>query len=68
MKIVRKIEFTGKNLNDVFRLPCVKTIMKIGAEPVIILSAVKTRESTVCNVGDTLVQYTDGKWDIEKKE
>lgn len=68
MKIVRKIEFTGKNLNDVFKLPCVNCIIKIDAVPWLVLDNRKMATTNMCQPGDTLVQYTDGTWDIEKKE
>lgn len=67
MKIRRKISFTGKNLNDVFMLPCVKAIVKAGDEPVLVLWPDKTMGGKrVCEKGDTLIQYDDGQWFVEK--
>ena len=37
MKEVRRIKFTGKNLNDVFALPCVHKIIKIIDTPQLVL-------------------------------
>ena len=74
MKIVRKIEFTGKNLNDVFWLPCVKRICKFRVFRNGVLSEDRAyivcynnmmRGSDYVYSGHTLVEYTDGKWDIE---
>ena len=67
-KIVRKIEFTGKNLNDVFKLPCVKAILKVEGQPMLILYPSKTYGISFVNPGDTLVQYTDKMWDVEPEE
>ena len=67
-KIVRKIEFTGKNLNDVFKLPCVKAILKVEGQPMLILYPSKTYGHSFVNPGDTLLQYTDKMWDVEPEE
>ena len=66
MKLRRKIKFEGKNLNDVFSLPCVKAIFKIDAKPVLVLltTSVVDHSRTVVEIGDTLVQYEDGKWEV----
>lgn len=71
MKIKKRIHFTGKNLNDVFNLPCVKNIMKyesvVECEPILILDRLKVEvnSKTTVEVGDTLVQYINGKWAVE---
>ncbi len=65
MKEVRRIKFTGKNLNDVFALPCVVMIKKVSLSPLLVC-----RESmTVTNrymalPGDDIVEYDDGLWEI----
>ena len=70
MKIIRQIEFTGKNLNDIFNLPCVQSIRKsvYDLEPIVILWKSYMRicdyGDEVC-IGDTLLEYDDGKWAIE---
>lgn len=66
MQLKRKIEFTGKNLNDVFNLPCVKAILKVDAKPVLVLYIMKvvSRSSKTAEIGDTLVQYEDGSWEV----
>lgn len=75
MKIQRTITFTGKNLNDVFGLPCVKCIMKVdsidrrnGLEGSVLLICYRVMmrgERTVVKEGDHLIQYTDGTWYVE---
>ena len=68
MNIKRKIFFTGKNLNDVFKLPCVKLVMKTDkAEPVLILYPQKVNRSQklIAFKGDTIIQYEDGSWEVQ---
>ncbi len=67
-KIVRKIEFTGKNLNDVFKLPCVKSILKVEGEPMLALYTRMCETTYLASPGDTLVEYDDGKWCVENGE
>ena len=71
MKEVRRIKFTGKNLNDVFALPCVHKIIKIIDTPQLVLEtrvmAVPTLTRTA-RPGDELVEYDDGLWEIERNE
>lgn len=65
-KEIRRIKFTGKNLNDVFALPCVEKIMKCGNRPKLIMN--RSKVSNVFNValvGDELVEYSDGIWEIQ---
>lgn len=68
MKIIRQIEFTGKNLNDIFNLPCVQSIRKstYDLEPIVVLweSYMRIRDINEAFIGYTLVEYDDGKWDI----
>lgn len=67
MKINKVIKFTGKNLNDVFDLPCVKAIIKSGDDPILVLWSDKTIgvEHTVIK-GDLLIQYENGKWFVDR--
>ena len=70
MKIQKSIVFTGKNLNDVFGLECVKAIMKPDINDV--LPVLVCYRGMMCGLnnlaytGDTLIQYTDGSWEIVK--
>ena len=66
MKIQKIIEFTGKNLDDVFSLPCVKCILKVDGEPLLVLySNVMHNSNNICKKGDRLVQFTTGSWSVE---
>lgn len=66
MKEVRRIKFTGKNLNDVFALPCVDKIVKIINRPQLVInpSVLLKTSSNVANIGDELVEYEDEQWEI----
>ena len=71
MKEVRRIKFTGKNLNDVFALPCVKKIVKIINEPQLIIyyfMLADKSKTEVVRIGDELVEYEDGRWEIVHPE
>ena len=66
MKILKQITYTGKNLNDMFVLPCVKAVMKIDDKPVLVLWRDMVRSDiNIAYAGDNLVQYTNGKWSVE---
>ena len=66
MKILKLITYTGKNLNDVFALPCVKGIIKVNNAPYLVLWRDMAKgENTVARPGDNFVQYTNGKWSVE---
>ena len=64
----QKIHFTGKNLNDVFFLPCVLAILKLDSdEPFLILCDERTSDgSHYAGIGDWLVEEDDGKWHVEE--
>jgi hypothetical protein len=66
MKELRRIKFTGKNLNDVFALPCVDKIVKIINRPQLVInpSILLKTSSNVANIGDELVEYEDEQWEI----
>ena len=65
-KIIRQIHFTGKNLNDVFTLSCVKSIIKTeDGSPVLILDSRMVVSTNVCLVGDMLREWTDDKWEVD---
>lgn len=68
IQIKQTIKFTGKNLNDVFSLPCVNCIIKLDEKPVVVLSPVFPPErQRFCEIGDTLVEYDNGCWDVERQ-
>ena len=63
----QKIHFTGKNINDVFFLPCVAGILKVGGGPCLILCIERTSDcSLYAGIGDWLVEEDDGKWHVEE--
>ena len=68
MKIIRQIEFTGKNLNDIFNLPCVKSIHKSTYDlmPIVTLweSYMNGDDYNEAYIGYTLVEFEDKKWAI----
>ena len=68
MKEVRRIKFTGKNLNDVFALPCVKKIIKmLNDKPHLVINPlliVGNPLMDVARIGDELVEYDNGQWEI----
>ena len=69
MKEVRRIKFTGKNLNDVFALPCVRKILKIINQPQLAIDPfmlLKKPTMNVAHIGDELVEYENGLWEIIK--
>ena len=72
MNIRRKIEFTGKNLHDVFNLPCVKCIIKYPENnPALaiwgdMMNDQSQRTNAVAKIGSVLVEYENGKWQIIK--
>lgn len=69
MKIIRQIKFTGKNLNDVFNLPCVKSVLKIDKQPVLELWGIylysRGYSRKFCEIGKTLVEYENHRWEIK---
>ena len=68
MKEVRRIKFTGKNLNDVFALPCVYKIMKVADRPKLFLLSNMLLAQHLPNEvrpGDSIVEYDDGLWQID---
>lgn len=69
MNIKQAIAFDGRNLNDIFRLPCVKSIDKgENGKPYAILYPHHTDGRLVAQVGDTFVQYATGVWQVFGKE
>ena len=70
MKEVRRIKFTGKNLNDVFALPCVKKIIKVVNKPQLVIAPFMIAGNPlmdVTHIGDELVEYENGQWEIVRK-
>lgn len=73
-KIFKMIKFSGKNLNDVFGLDCVKVIIKTQeGEPILVMRPEKmirqpdVRTRMFAEVGDVLVQNEQGLWAVVEK-
>lgn len=67
MKEVRRVKFTGKNLNDVFALPCVRKIIKMANKPQLVIDPfmmVGAFPMPLASIGDELVEYDNGQWEI----
>ena len=64
----QKIHFTGKNLNDIFHLPCVGGVLKKDFnKPFLFLKMEQMVDfSRFADVGDWLVEEDDGMWRVEK--
>ena len=61
----QKIHFTGKNLNDVFFIPCVLAIMKLDSdEPFLVLRNGLSDGFHYAVIGDCLVEVDVGKWPV----
>lgn len=68
MKEKRRITFTGKNLNDIFKLEPVQCIRKKDGKPLVVLEYGYLQTfRAVAHIGDTLVEYDNGLWEIKKK-
>lgn len=63
----QKIHFTGKNLNDVFFIPCVLAIMKLDNDELfLVLRNGLSDGYHYAVIGDWMVEEDDGKWHVEK--
>ena len=69
MKFKQAIAFDGRNLNDIFRLPCVQAVEKgENGKPYIKLYASCTDGKLIATVGTVLVQFSNDTWQIFGKE
>lgn len=65
MNEVRKIKYTGKNLDDVFHLPCVISIRKYNGQPYLILDRhMIWGFDNIVPPGSELIELTNGEWEI----
>ena len=67
MKTKQTIKFSGRNIDEIFRLPCVKAVIKSdNDEPVLIMKPNKmlAQSSCVAFVGDTIEELEDSTWNI----
>lgn len=69
MGIALKILFDGRNVDDIFRLPCIKSIEKgEKGKAYATLFPHFTEGRQTAQIGDVLVQYKTGKWQVFGKE
>ncbi|MBF1491439.1 MAG: hypothetical protein HXN76_01780 [Prevotella pallens] len=69
MKFKQSITFDGRNLNDIFRLPCVESIDKgENGKPYIKLYRSCTEGRLIATVGTVLVQFGNDTWQVFGKE
>lgn len=73
MEIKQKIKITGRNWNDIISLPCFRLLRHYpltGDFDVLVDTGyisdgvIKSHNLLVAKVGDTLVEYTDGGWEL----
>ena len=68
MRIKQRIKFTGKNLHEMFYLPCVKSILKSGDDtPVLVLNPqtlYHCNNTCVVFVGDFVEELENGTWQV----
>lgn len=69
MGIAFKIQFDGRNVENIFKLPCIRSIEKGEQGKVhVTLFPDSTDGRQIAQVGDVLVQYKTGKWQVFGKE
>lgn len=69
MDIKQAISFDGRNINDIFRLPCVQKVGKEeNGKTYVILYPHYTDGRLIAQVGDVFVQYATDKWQVFGKE
>ena len=65
MKVILDIHFNGKNINDIYNLPCVMAVTKdAGGKPAAILKSTHTKGRTIARIGDHICQYESGLWQV----
>lgn len=61
----QRIKIEGKNINDLFSLPCVRAITKTGDGSIKLKVKLAARNYEYAAIGDWLVE-DNGNWHIEK--
>jgi hypothetical protein len=68
MRVKQRIKFTGKNLHEIFNLPCVKSMLKDDDDkPVLIMKPEKLyhcNNTCVVFVGDFIEELDNGTWQV----
>ena len=74
MKVILDISFDGRNINDIYNLPCVMAVTKdavtkdAGGKPAVILKRTHTKGRTIARLGDHICQYESGLWQVYGSE
>lgn len=69
MKVILDISFDGRNINDIYNLPCVMAVTKdAGGNPAVILKKTHTKGRTIARLGDHICQYESGLWQVYGSE
>lgn len=69
MKVILDIHFNGKNINDIFKLPCVKSVTKDkNDKPEVLLKRESTNGRLIAHIGDHICQYESGLWQVYGSE
>lgn len=65
MKVISDIHFNGKNINDIFKLPCVQAVTEDrNGKPEVLLKREFTKGRLTAHVGDHICQYESGLWQV----
>ncbi len=65
MEIKQAIKFKGLNINDIFKLPCVKSIEKgENGKPYAILYPSTTEGRLIAEVEDVIVELQNEQWQV----
>ena len=68
MKVKQRIKFTGKNLHEMFYLPCVKSVLKSDDDkPILILNPkmlYHCNNTSLVFVGDFVEELENGTWQV----
>lgn len=67
MEMKQRIKIEGKNINDLFALPCVRTITKTGDGSIKLKVKLAACHYEYATIGDWLIE-DNGQWHIEKGE
>lgn len=63
----QRITIEGRNVNDLFRLPCVRGIYRRNDGGLVCcVQANGAGENTLATIGDSLVEDDDGLWSVER--
>lgn len=69
MKVILDISFDGRNINDIYNLPCVMAVTKdAGGKPAVLLKETHTKGRTIARLGDHICQYENGLWQVYGSE